>query len=134
MFESGLLRTLIEVLIKNALPIAAIYWLLERPFIEKVLVRLSDFIQETLGISISAVKRYVAILASILISTGMYTLYAGLGYAPMPSTFEGWADLILSIGAINFTGTQLVQSKDIRHKLIVRGEVVEPTYIQPQIE
>jgi len=116
MIENVLLREVIEFIIQNALPVTLVYWILGRPFIEAWLEMIKDWVQTNLGISVSAIKRYAAVVLSVGISLGVFALYAKLGYATLPTTFEGWANLILSLGAINFTGTQLVHSKDIRKR------------------
>ena len=103
-------------LIENAVPILFIYWILERPFVSRWLDKIKGFVQNNFAISISAVKRYSAIVLSIVISVGLYVVLAKLGYEELPTSFEVWADLIFSIGAINFTGTQLLQAKDLKLK------------------
>ncbi len=103
-------------LIENAFPILFIYWILERPFVSRWLDKIKGFVQDNLAISIAAVKRYTAIVLSIVISVGLYVMLAKLGYEELPTSLETWMDLILAIGAINFTGTQLLQAKDLKLK------------------
>ena len=108
------LKWLLEKVVQNGLPMLIVYWILERPFIAAWLLGLKDFFQEQLGISLALVKRYSAILLSVGISVGAYAMYAGLGYADMPVGFEAWSTLVITMGAINFTGSQIVQAKDLR--------------------
>jgi len=110
------LHKILELLITKALPMVAVYWLFERPFIDALFDKMTDFFQEQLDISIRTVKRFLAIGVSVLVSVGLYTMYAGLGYATLPNTFETWANLVLTLGAINFTGSQVIQSKDLSFK------------------
>ena len=110
------LHKILELLITKALPMVAIYWLFERPFIDVLFNKITDFFQVQLDISIRTVKRFLAIGVSVLVSLGLYTIYAGLGYATLPSTFETWMNLVLTLGAINFTGSQVIQSKDLPYK------------------
>jgi len=114
--DEVLLYKVLEIIITKALPMIAVYWILERPFIDLWLNTLKDFFQEKLGLSISAVKRVIAIVASVVISVGLYSLYAGLGYAVMPNSFETWMNLILTLGSINFMGSQVIQAKDLSFK------------------
>jgi len=111
-----LLYKVLEFLITKAVPMLAIYWLFERPIIDTWFDKITDFFQMQLNISIRTVKRFLAVGVSVLVSVGLYALYAGLGYASMPSTFETWMNLILTLGAINFTGSQVIQSKDLPYK------------------
>jgi len=116
MLIEGTFAKVLVYLIEYAVPILFIYWLLERPFVTRWLDKVKVFVQENFAVSISAVKRYTAILLSIVISVGLYVVLAKLGYEEVPVGFEAWADLVFTIGAINFTGTQIVQSKDIAFK------------------
>ena len=111
-----LLKEVLECIIQNALPMVLVYWILERPIIVGVFENLKEWVQENLGVSISAVKRYITLVLAVLVSTLVYVVYAKLGYAVLPLDFEGWANLILSLGAINFTGTQLLHAKDLKRK------------------
>jgi len=112
--EAGLLQTVLVFAIKNALPMIGVYWILERPFILRYFNSIQGFVQDQLGISVSAVKRYVAILISILVSTGLYVALASLGYAVKPEDFEAWAGVIISVSMINYAGTQVIQSRDLK--------------------
>ncbi|MFA5526505.1 MAG: hypothetical protein WC992_06755 [Acholeplasmataceae bacterium] len=114
MIELGLFRTVLEVLIKNGLPIVAIYWLLERPAFEKDLEAWKGFYEGKLGLNKSKMKRICAMVLSVVLSMGLYILYAKMVGVPLPTTFEGWGDVILTLGAINYGGTQLVHAKDLR--------------------
>ena len=110
------LAKVLEFLITKALPMVAVYWFFERPVIDALFDKMTDFWQMQLNISIRTVKRFLAIGVSVAISVGLYVLYSGLGYATLPSTFEMWMNLILTLGAINFTGSQVIQSKDLPYK------------------
>jgi len=116
MIEKGLFVRILLAIIKNGLPMVFVYWFLNRPFITEWFLKAKEFIQTKLGVSVSAVKRYLAIVLSVGISVGLYCVLAAIGWEPFPVGFEGWMDLILSLGAINFTGTQVFQSKDLRFK------------------
>ena len=116
MGETVFLKQMLEFLITKALPMIGIYWLFERPIIDALFNRMTDFWQMQLNISIRTVKRFAAVGISVLVSLGLYAIYAGLGYASMPTTFETWVNLILTLGAINFTGSQVIQSKDLPYK------------------
>ena len=111
-----LLYKVLEFLITKAVPMLGIYWLFERPVIDALFDKMTDWWQMQMNISIRTVKRFLAVGVSVLVSLGLYALYAGLGYASMPSTFETWMNLILTLGAINFTGSQVIQSKDLPYK------------------
>jgi len=111
-----LLYKVLEFLITKAVPMIGVYWLFERPVIDALFDKMTDWWQMQMNISIRTVKRFLAVGVSVLVSVGLYTLYAGLGYAVMPSTFETWCNLILTLGAINFTGSQVIQSKDLPYK------------------
>lgn len=116
MDTSVLLREVLLIVIQNAGPMVGVYWLLERPFMDRLFGKASAFIQDELGLSVAAVKRWTALLISTLVSTALYVLLAALGYEVMPITFEQWANVVLTVGAINFTGTQLIHSKDLRDR------------------
>ena len=111
-----MLHKVLEFLITKAVPMLAIYWLFERPIIDTWFDKITDFFQMQLNISIRTVKRFLAVDVSVLVSLGLYAIYAGLGYAVMPTTFETWVNLILTLGAINFTGSQVIQAKDLPYK------------------
>ena len=116
MLVEGTFRDIVVFLIENALPVLFVYWILERPFVTRWLDKIKGFVQDNFAISIAAVKRYSAIILSIVMSVGLYTILAKLGYEELPTSFEAWADLVVTIGAINFTGTQVLQSKDLKLK------------------
>lgn len=111
--DQELLRKMLEVVILNGFPMVGIYWFLERPFVKRFFESIKVFVQQELGIPVGALVRYTAIVLSILVSVGLYALYAALGYATMPVTFEEWANLALFLGGINFAGTQIIHSKDL---------------------
>ena len=116
MLVEGTFAKVLIFLIENALPILFIYWILERPIVSSWFDKIQVFVQKNFAVSISAVKRYTAIVLSIVISVGLYVILAKLGYEQIPISFESWMNLIFTIGAINFTGTQILQSKDIEFK------------------
>ena len=111
-----LLYKVLEFLITKAVPMLGIYWLFERPVIDALFDKMTDWWQMQMNISIRTVKRFLAVGVSVLVSLGLYAIYAGLGYAVMPTTFETWCNLVLTLGAINFTGSQVIQSKDLPYK------------------
>jgi len=111
-----MLHKVLEFLITKAVPMLAIYWLFERPIIDTWFDKITDFFQMQLNISIRTVKRFLAVGVSVLVSIGLYAIYAGLGYAVMPTNFETWCNLVLTLGAINFTGSQVIQAKDLPYK------------------
>lgn len=114
MTELGLFGRVLTIVLKNGLPIVAVYWFLERPFITAWFLKNKDFFQAKLAISASAIKRYFAIVCSMGISVALYSILAAIGWETFPVGFEGWMDLILTLGTINFTGTQIVQAKDLK--------------------
>ena len=116
MTEMGLFGRVILALLKNGVPIVFVYWLLNRPIVTEWFLKCKDFLQTKLGISVSAVKRYLAIVLSVGISIGLYSVLAALGLEQFPKDFQGWLDLIFTLGAINFTGTQVFQAKDLKFK------------------
>ena len=114
--EEGLLKTVLEMLIKNALPMIAVYWFLKRPFVLRWFKKVKPFIENELGLTTSVIKRVTSILLSVVISTILFIIYAAVGFTEFPQGFIEWADVILAISAINFTGTQVLHTKDLLQK------------------
>lgn len=105
------IKWVLEQLITKGLPMMAVWWVLEMPAVKKWFdTKVKNFIEAELGIAGPAFKRYVALLLSVVISNLLYLLYANLGYAEVPKGFEQWADLTITLGAINFGGTQILHA------------------------
>ena len=106
-------KDLLEFVFTRGLPMVGVYWLLERPFLIRWLKKAEGFFQLQLGLSLSVVKRALAMLLSVGLSVGTYAIYAGLGYATLPLDFEGWANLILYLSSVVFAGSQVIHAKDL---------------------
>ena len=116
MFEDTLLRDLLLALITNGMPIIFIFWLLERPFMKRWFSKIGPWVEREIGVSIKSFIRYLALVLSVAVSVPLYLVYATLGYATTPGSFEQWMNLILWLGSINFTGTQMLHT--ITHKRV----------------
>lgn len=106
--DVDIFKKVLEAIINNALPILAIFWIFERPAVTKFLKSLEPWLKANLNITVRWIKRYGAIVLSIVISTVIYYLYCVIGFDPLPASFVEWMDIILTLGAINFAGTQVL--------------------------
>ena len=107
------IKDLLEFLFTQGAPAIGVYWLLERPFLVRWLKKAESFFNLQLGLSLSVVKRALAMLLAVGLSTAAYAIYAALGYADLPTAFEGWANLLLYLAAVTYTGSQVIHAKDL---------------------
>lgn len=107
-------KKLLETLIFSGGSAGVVYWILSLPAVLKFLEQSRGWFREHLGVELSVVKRISAIVLSTLLSTLAYLPYAGLGYADLPTNTEGWINLILSLGTLAFTGSQVLHIKKLQ--------------------
>ena len=66
------IKDLLEFVFTRGIPMVGVYWLLERPFLKAWLKKSEEFFQLQLSLSLSVVKRALAILFSVGLSVGAY--------------------------------------------------------------
>lgn len=113
-------KELIEWVLTRGLPMVAVYWVLERPTITRWFNNAKTWFEIEMAVNISTVKRLVAMVLSLVLSVGVWSIYAGLGYATFPVGFEGWINLLISLGTIVFTGSQVLHIQALQ-----KGERVD---------
>lgn len=72
--------------------------------------RLSAFLSEFLSMPLARVRRLEAVILSALISLAAYGVAFALGLVPGPGSVQGWADLVLALLGVSFTGSQVLHS------------------------
>ena len=109
------IKELLEFLFTRGLPMVGVYWLLERPFLQRWLKGSEGFFKAQLGLSLAVVKRALAMLLSVGLSLGAFAIYSALGYATFPVDFEGWANLIIYLSTVTYAGSQVIHAKDLNN-------------------
>lgn len=112
-FETGALVALLERALTSGAAAAAVYLLLDQPFMDGFVL----WLEKTSGlftISASQLKRWFAIVLATGLSLGIYMalVYLGVGQMPDPN-FEAWADLIIWLGGLAFAFSQMVHARDL---------------------
>ena len=69
------IKELLEFLFTRGLPMVGVYWLLERPFLQRWLKGSEGFFKAQLGLSLAVVKRALAMLLSVGLSLGAFAIY-----------------------------------------------------------
>jgi hypothetical protein len=91
------------------------YWILSRPVVSRWLDAAGKWTKYQLDVGKSELTRYAALLLSTGVAIGAYCLAAVSGYAPWPSTGLEWVNLIFGLGAVAFSGSQMIHgARDLR--------------------
>ena len=116
MVTEDLLKEVLEVLLKNGLVMVGVYWLMERPFMQRLFDKVKPFLERELDIPVSVFKRYVSMFVSVGLSVSIFTVYAAFGYDQIPVNLSEWLNLALTLGSINWAGSQIIHAKDLKFK------------------
>ncbi len=108
------MKVLLETIIFGGGSAAFVYWLLSTPAVVTQLEKLRVPLKIHLGLELSVLKRTIAIVLSAAISTGAFVVYTQLGYALLPASFEGWANLVIQLGGLAFTGSQVLHMRELQ--------------------
>lgn len=111
--------TIVQVLegvLTQGIPIALIFWLLERPWVERWYVKMAPYFAKEWGCSVKVLKRATAMLLSFALSVLAYLLYGTLGYVVFPASLEGWLNQILYLGTLVYTSTQVLHMTTYQRK------------------
>ena len=78
-------------------------------------VRFTDWLYwlqvNAVGLVLGEVKRWVALMLSTLVATGAYLALGLLAQVPLPVDVTGWINLIIYLGSLAFTGSQILHGR-----------------------
>jgi len=107
------MQKILEFLFTQGAPMVGVYWFLKRPFMDRWLKKLEPFFIDQMGLRLAVVRRGIAMVLSVGLSVAAFSAYAGLGYTPFPEGFEAWANMLIFISAVTFTGSQAIHARDL---------------------
>ena len=112
---SEIFRRFLTSLITGGLSSTVAYWLLSRPVVSRWLDTAAGWTKYQLDIGKSELTRYAALFLSTGVAVGAYGLAAASGYAPWPQTALEWVNLVFGLGAVAFSGSQMIHgARDLR--------------------
>ena len=107
----SLLSLLLAQLIAGGLAAVLVHRFLNAP----AGVRLTGWLIRELvwfGLGKKEVTRYAAIVLSAFVSLMAYMVALGFGLVPNPGSVEAWANLVLTLLGIGFTGSQVLHARE----------------------
>ena len=107
---NGPLLELLTNLISGGLAAIVVLKLLDTKLGKDAAKAIADALSFT-GTTQFNVTRYLAIILSTAVSVGAYCIAMAFGYVEDPVTVEAWANLILTLGGLAFTGSQIAHAR-----------------------
>lgn len=112
---SDVFRRFLTSMITGGLSGTVAYWILSRPVALRWLEAAAKWTKYQLDIGRSEITRYAALFLSTGVAVGAYCLAAASGYAPWPQTALEWVNLVFGLGAVSFSGSQMIHgARDLR--------------------